>query len=92
MELSTVVVRRDGLLTAPVDDEIVILNPERDNYGGLDAIGRSVWELIEHPRRVADLCECLSQEFDATPEQIACDLVPFLDEMADEGIVDVVPG
>ena len=54
--LSSVVVRRDGLMTAPVDDEIVILNIESDNYVGLDSIGRAVWELIAEPREVIELC------------------------------------
>jgi hypothetical protein len=90
IELSTVVVRTAGLLTAPVDDEIVILNPGRDNYVGLDAVGHAVWNLIEQPYEVAELCRKLSQDFDATPEQIAADVLPFLSEIADEGIARVV--
>jgi hypothetical protein len=49
IEAGTVVVRTAGLLSAAVDDEIVILNPHRGNYVGLDAIGRAVWDLIEQP-------------------------------------------
>jgi hypothetical protein len=90
LELRTVVVRTPGLLTAPVDDEIVILNPDRDNYVGLDAVGRAVWDLIEQPREVAELCRKLSQDFDATPEQIAADVLPFLTGITDEGIARVV--
>jgi hypothetical protein len=90
IELSTVVVRTAGLLTAPVDDEIVILNPDRDNYVGLDAVGHAVWNLIEQPYEVAELCQKLSQDFDATPEQIAADVLPFLAEMTDEGIARVI--
>ena len=90
VELRTVVVRTPGLLTAPVDDEIVILNPDRDNYVGLDAVGRAVWDLIEQPQEVAELCRKLSQDFDGTPEQIAADVLPFLAEMADEGIARVI--
>ena len=90
IELSTVVVRRDGLLSAPVDDEIVLLNPHRDNYLGLDKIGRAIWELIEEPCRVSDLCQRLREDFDATTEQIAADVLPFLEEMTEEGLVHVV--
>jgi len=90
IDLSTVVVRREGLLSAPVDDEIVLLNPERDNYIGLDAIGRAVWDLLAEPSPVEALCRRLSEDFDATPEQIATDVIAFLDELVDEGIVHVV--
>lgn len=90
IEPRTVVVAVAGLLTAPVDDEIVILNPGRDNYVGLNAIGRAVWDLIEQPCAVAELCRTLSRDFDATPGQIAADLLPFLAEMAEEGIARVI--
>jgi Coenzyme PQQ synthesis protein D (PqqD) len=89
IEPRSVVVRTAGLLTAPVDDEIVILNPARDNYVGLNAIGCVIWDLIEQPREVAELCRTLSGEFDATPDQIAADLLSFLAEMAEERIVRV---
>ena len=90
IELRTIVVRAPGLLSAPVDDEIVILNPDRDNYVGLDAVGRTVWDLIEQPHEVAELCRRLSRDFDTTPEQIAADVLPFLTEITDEGIAHVV--
>jgi hypothetical protein len=90
IEPCTIVVRTAGLLSAPVDDEIVILNPGRDNYVGLDAVGRAVWDLIEQPREVAELCRKLSQDFDAPPEQVAADVLPFLAELTGEGIARVV--
>jgi len=90
IEPGTVVVRTAGLLSAAVDDEIVILNPDRDNYVGLDAIGRAVWDLIEQPHEVAELCRKLSQDFDTTPDQVAADVVPFLAELTGEGIARVL--
>lgn len=90
VELRSVVTRTPGLLSAPVDDEIVILNSDRDNYVGLDAVGRVIWDLIEQPGVVADLCQKLSRDFNATPEQIAADVLPFLTEIVDEGIARVV--
>jgi hypothetical protein len=90
IEPRTVIVRAAGLLTAPVDDEIVILNPGKDNYVGLNAIGRVVWDLIEQPCEVAELCRSLSRDFDAAPDQIVTDLLPFLAELAEEGIARVI--
>lgn len=89
IESRTVVARVPGLLSALVDDEIVILNPDRDNYVGLDAVGRAVWDVIERPCEVAELCLRLSREFDATPEQVEADVLPFLAEIVAEGIARV---
>ncbi len=90
VELSTRVVRFSELMSAPVDKEIVILSLASNHYVGLDEIGRRVWELLEQPRRVDELCRQLTREFDATEEQIAGDVLPFLGQLENEGLVHVV--
>ena len=90
MDPDTVLTRTDNMTTAPVDEEIVILNLAKDNYVGLDVIGRRIWELLETPLSVEKLCERLSSEYAATKEQIVEDVLPFLDELESEGLVRVV--
>jgi hypothetical protein len=90
IELTTSIVRTQGLKSELVDEDLVILNLAGDSYIGLDKIGRRIWELIETPRRVDELCQQLSQEFDATPEQIAADLLPFVAELESEKLAHVV--
>ena len=86
-ELSARVVRLRQAMSAEIDREIVILSLTRNHYVGLDEVGRRIWELLETPQRASDLCETLAGEFDASPEQIAGDLLPFLLELESEGLV-----
>jgi hypothetical protein len=53
----------------------------------LDEIGRRIWDLLEAPRRVDELCQQLAGEFDATAEQIAADILPFMVQLETEGLV-----
>jgi hypothetical protein len=89
-DLSTRVVRFEALMTAPVDKEIVILSLASNHYVGLDEIGRRVWELLEAPHRVDELCRQLAGEFDATAGQIAADVLPFMVQLETEGLVHAV--
>lgn len=89
IEASTRVVRTEGIMTAPVDREIVLLNMKGNNYISLDAIGRRIWEQLESPVVVGDLCRQLGAEFDGTQEQICADVLPFLAELEREGLVRV---
>ena len=89
IEATTRVVRTEGIMTAPVDQEIVLLNMKGNNYISLDAIGRRIWELLESPVMVDDLCRQLGAEFEATQEQICADVIPFLNELEREGLVRV---
>lgn len=90
MDLKTVVVRTQDMMSAEVDDEIVILNLAKDNYIGLDAIGRRIWELLETPSRVEALCRQLVSEFEATGDQIAADVLSFLEDLETERLLQVV--
>jgi Coenzyme PQQ synthesis protein D (PqqD) len=90
MDPSAVVARTQGLMSAPVDDDLVILNPARDDYVALDEVGRRIWELLEQPQTVGELCEALGAQFDGDAQQILGDVTTFLDELRDERLIDVV--
>jgi hypothetical protein len=92
IDLNSTIVRLDNAMSTPLDEELVILNMAKNNYIALNDIGRRIWELIESPIRVEDLNELLSREFQATPEQIAADVLPFLNNLEDEGLVHVTVG
>jgi hypothetical protein len=89
IEAATIVIRTEGIMTAPVDNEIVLLNLAGNNYISLDAIGRRIWELLETSVRVEDLCRQLGTEFEGTQEQICTDVLSFLEELEREGLVRV---
>ena len=89
IELNSLIVRGENILSTPIDNELVILNVAKNNYVGLDEIGMRIWELLEKPIRVDELCNQLSREFDATPKQIIDDVIPFLADLESEGIVNL---
>jgi len=90
IELSSRIVRAENLMSAPVDNEIVILNMAGNNYIGLDEIGLHIWDLFEEPCRVDELCDRLSREFEATPGEITADVLRFLEELHHEGLIRIV--
>jgi len=90
IELDDRVVRVGCLQAAPVDDELVILNLDRNDYNWLNPVGRAVWELIDRPCAVGDLCRRISEQFDASPDQIAADMLPFLAALVKQGLARVV--
>jgi hypothetical protein len=85
-----VVGRAEGLMSAPVDGDIVFLNPGTDSYVALDAIGRRIWELLDPPLRVGELMAALTTEFNADASVVAADVAAFLAELQREGMLRVV--
>lgn len=88
--IDTKLIRTPDLTSTAVDSELVVLNLATSNYIGLDEIGRYIWEMLEKPYKVEELCQQLTQEFDADLEQIVTDVLAFLEELAQEDMVRVV--
>ena len=75
-------------MATPVDDELVIIHFDSNAYYGFDMIGRRIWELIEEPRTVADLCAALCEEYDVAPPRCESDVLSFLSELAESKVVE----
>ena len=54
---------------------------EMDYIYSLNDIGAFIWEKLDEPRSVAELQECLLEEYDVEPEALNADLQTFVEEM-----------
>ena len=87
---STTICRSKDLLSAQVDDELVLMSIEKGNYYGLDSIATDIWNRLEHPIVVEDLCTHLADEYDADRETIEKDVLALLSQFAQEGFIEIL--
>jgi hypothetical protein len=74
-----------------VNDEVVLMNLERNRCYGLGSTGSEIWRLLEAPIHVSDLLTHLGSIYDAPAAQIESDLLRTLGEFATEGLIEVLP-
>lgn len=86
----TVVARTDGLMSAQVGDEVVMLHIERSAYYDVDAIGAAIWQRLERPARVGDLADWLINRYEVDRETCLRDLAVFFSVALAEGVVRTV--
>lgn len=92
IERGVEVVRSGEPVDAEVDGAIVMMSLRRGKYYGLDAVGSRIWQLIDRPRRVSDLCAILGAEFEVDAERCEREVIEFLEELAREGLIEVRNG
>ncbi len=85
----SMVTRNEGLVSADMDGETVMMSIENGKYFGMDSIGSRIWEIIEQPRSVSQLCAILLEEFDVEPDQCERDVTEFLEELIKEKLIKV---
>jgi len=78
-------------LSAKVGEELVMMSAEKGNYIGLSEVGARIWELIEKPREIDDLCAQLLDEFEVTPDVCRAEVESFLNELLKHGAIALEP-
>ncbi|HKO15611.1 MAG TPA: PqqD family peptide modification chaperone [Gemmatimonadaceae bacterium] len=86
---ASVVVASNEQISCDVADEAVLLSMQSGEYYGLNAVGASIWRLIQQPRAVPALCDALQSEYDIDPSSCASEVLGFLTEMLALGLVEV---
>ncbi|SHK78835.1 lasso peptide biosynthesis PqqD family chaperone [Rhodothermus profundi] len=88
LTLETVVVASPEQVSSKLGDEVVILNLRNGVYYGLDPIGTRIWELIQEPRSVRQVCEVLLEEYEVTFEQCAEDVLALMRDLQAQGLIE----
>ena len=86
---SSVVTRGEGWLSAWVGQEHVMMSADTGTCISLSETGGRIWELIEQPRGVSDLCRELAEEYEVEPAVLRSDVVAFLEHLHTEQAITV---
>lgn len=76
-------------VSANLDGEAVVLNLDSGTYYGLNESGAVIWDLIQEPKRVSDICDILLAEYDVEPDRCEQEVIALLQSMVEAGLVEV---
>jgi hypothetical protein len=85
----TIVVAAKNQVSCDLGGEAALLNMTSGTYYGLDPVGAEIWKLLQSPRRVADIHQAVSQEYDVEPERCERDLHALLERLLQEGLIEI---
>ena len=87
MTNTTILSRREGLMTADMNGSAVMMDIMTGKYYNLGQVGGRIWELLEQPMTVAALVEKLTAEYDVSAKQCRADIGPFLAKLVENGLL-----
>lgn len=87
MNDTTILSRREGLMTADMNGSAVMMDIMTGKYYNLGEIGGRIWELLEEPMSMAALVKKLTAEYDVSAEQCRTDILPFLNTLLERGLL-----
>lgn len=85
----SVVAATKDQVSCSLGEEAAILNTKEGIYYGLDPVGAQIWQLLQTPRKVADIQAVLMREYDVEPERCQRDLLALLSDLLQAGLIEV---
>ncbi len=89
---TSVVVAATDQVSSDLAGEAVILSMRTGMYYGLDRVAAHIWELLRTPTCVADIRDAIVQQYDVESEGCERDVLNFLHQLADQGLIEIRDG
>jgi trimethylamine:corrinoid methyltransferase-like protein len=83
-------VQNSEIVFSQMDDEIVMMDLEKGEYYGISPVGSRIWELVETPRTMPDICTTLCKEYDVSHEKCTKEVLDFIIEMTEKNIITTI--
>lgn len=84
---TTILSRREGLMTADMNGSAVMMDIMTGKYYNMGQVGGRIWEILEEPMTVAALVKKLTDEYDVSAAQCRTDIAPFLNTLLERGLL-----
>jgi Coenzyme PQQ synthesis protein D (PqqD) len=88
IEPGTVVRRKVEPVFTKLDDELLALDAQAGQCYSLNDSAARVWDLIETPTQVSEVCERLTAEYDIGRETCVADVIELLGELREAGLIE----
>jgi hypothetical protein len=91
LSMATRVVASEQQVACEVADEVVLLSMQSGQYYGLNAVGASIWRLIQKPRTLAEVRNGLLAEYeDVSAETCDAETLAFVTNMLGLGLIQLL--
>lgn len=81
-------IRNSKTISGRLHDELVMMDLEQGKYFSLNPVATRIWDLLEEPASLDELCLKLTDEFDVGHDQCMAEVQALLSEMLSLGLID----
>jgi len=74
-------IRNSKTISGRLHEEMVMMDMEQGKYFSLNQTATAIWELLENPLTVEELCDRLMDEYEVDREQCLEEVKEYIDEM-----------
>lgn len=80
-------IRNSQTISGRLHDELVMMDIDKGKYFSLNPVATRIWDLIDKPLDIEELCQLLMEEYDVTYDQCLSETAELLAEMVRLGLI-----
>jgi len=80
-------IRNSKTISGRLHDELVMMDIGQGKYFSLNPVATRVWDLLENPLSLDELCGRLMEEYEVDIEQCRAEVTEVISEMVKLGVV-----
>ena len=85
--MDSVVARNEDIFAGQIDDELVMVSIESGNYFVLNLTARRIWDLLESPLSISEICDKLMEEYEIDPQNCQAEVLQFAEKLLSKHII-----
>jgi hypothetical protein len=82
-------IRSPKILFSQVDEEVVILNMYSNDYLALNPVASRIWQLLESPLTLSELCAQLMEEYEVDQAICEAETQELLENLVAKQLIEV---
>ncbi len=80
-------IRNSKTISGRLHDELVMMDLDQGKYFSLNPVATRLWDLLDKPLKIDELCGFLMDEYEVEFEQCRREVTEHLEEMVSLGLV-----
>lgn len=80
-------IRNSKTISGRLHDELVMMDIDKGKYFALNPVATRIWDLLEKPLTLDELCALLMEEYEVSESQCREEVQEVLEEMVRLGVV-----
>ena len=82
----------ESVLSTLLEQDAVLLDIRSNQYFALDEVGRRLWGLLSEGNSIRDIYQTLLDEYEVDAKQLEQDMLELLNNLMENGLVEIVQG
>ena len=89
LEIDSIIARNESIFAGEIDDELVMVSIDSGTYFVLNLTARRIWEILEAPMSINDVCDKLIDEYEIDPQTCKAEVLQFVEKLQEKQVITI---